>query len=177
MGLVRWIRISKAKTKSICIQKGAREASMSFKDRSIFHNMAIGSEMEETVLCYFIDDKLYNITFLFCPENETYQDFIKLFKKTESILIQKYGKPISSERIYEGKYKAGDGNDQMTLIRNGFLRLEEYWINSDNLNEVQLGIGHVIVGLDQPYVYLSYGDGELSQKALIEEENKNKIEF
>lgn len=169
--------MSKAKTKSICTQKGAKMGSSVQDDRLVFHDMPIGTEISESMLCYFVDDKLYNIIFLFSPENETYNDYLRLFIRIESIIAAKYGKSKSSERIYKGDFKDGDGSDKMTLLISGDLKLKESWQNRDNLNEVQVGIAHVITGLEQPYVILSYSDAALTLKASIKDENKNRKEF
>ncbi len=140
-------------------------------DVIIFKALKLGSKQPELGFCKFINDKLFEVVFIFNPKLEAKTQ--SEFDEISDIIENKYGKPSNSFRNFNGIYKDGDGYE-MQAVRTGNATISNYWTNFKNESAISIKL---FPSDNSVFVLLGYQDGILIDEAVKKQNDKNTSEF
>jgi len=146
--------------------KGGVLLDQSTQDRLIFTGISLGSRSTYYFEADMVNDKAYQGTFVFKPENDpaALTDFSSLSADISEI----YGKG-KAYRIFKSPYKDGD-DDEISAIRGGYATINTSW-GKDKDNSISLYITNKLT------IMLSYQDAALSAEATAKQKTNAKSDL
>lgn len=159
VGLEFGSSLSTVKAKLSSRGKFDNEGKLEYGTSLTFLDVKIGSLTAFLAMTKFVDNKLFEVNFIF--ESENSNEIQDLYRKISNIIEGKYG---IGKSYRDFKYPYSDGDDDMIIaIKNGYADISTYWTNFTNESDA---ISTEILSIsDMLSVSLCYQNGELYEKA------------
>jgi len=133
-----------------------------------FTGLTLGSKKVVALFVHFVNDKAYEATFAFYPDQEAQS--IEYYNGLVNSVSDAYG-PGKASKMFKQPYTDGDGYE-ITAIKSGNADYHTYWQDDDNYI-----LSKIEVANDKINIKLYYDAGKLLKLNDDQQKEKNKSEF
>jgi len=141
-------------------------------ESNLIYKSTIGGKKASIIYSFTNDNELYRGAYCFEEEHTNRNDFINDFEEINKILSNKYGYPISDEKIWLNDLYKNDNKEWGFAVSLGHLRYDTSWENRKtkilhSVNGENYKINHIVL----------YFNDELNNKKSKEDNLKKQNEF